>query len=418
MKVRTIAAAALMSFSAAATALDTLDEYFWPETGRFPAYPAERDERTVRFSVFGGYERDNNPFRLSDTVPPPTGFTQKSDTLLRYGAGLRVDVPQSRQRFILDLQVENRDYNTFNVLDHTEYRGLGQWRWQAGNQWSGDVGYSKRRFLGAPESIQAAIKDMVTEDRFFANAGYLITPSYRVRGGAEYLKWDHDEPTRVGLDARIWSYVAGLDYLTAAGNSIGGQVRYSEGDYPNRQAIAPGTLVVNDYQETETSLVVHWILTGKSTLDLRAGYTKREHDQVAQRDFDGFTGRASADWFVGAKTLLNFALWREVRSTEDVSASYIVSEGWSIGPAWAPTVKTILQLRYLDEEQDYRGDPSLALGAPQREDHFRGIFGSAGYQPIRNFYVAVTAQYGGRDSNIVGRGYNYTAYGINARYRF
>src|SRR5690606_21074763 len=103
---------------------------------------------------------------------------------------------------------------------------------------------------------------------------------------------------------------------------------------------------------TETSLVARWAATGKSTFEARAGYTRREHDQVPQRDFDGFTGRLDWDWFIANKTLLNVAIWRQLNSLELADAAYAVTEGWGLGPAWAPTVKLVFQARYFDEDRD------------------------------------------------------------------
>ncbi len=420
MKRKTITALVLLCVPATGFALDTLDTIRWPDEGRFPAYSLEPDERKVRLFVFGDVDRDSNPFRLSDTANTQAtlGTTEKSDTVVRAGVGLKADLPVSRQRLLFDLRGEQNDYRRFDLLDHFAYRGSGTWRWQAGNQWSGEIGASKRRFLANLAELQRPIKDLVTEDRAFAGAGFLVTPRWKVRGMLDWTKWDHGEPTRQTLDARVVGGTIGLDYVTPPGNFVGGQVRYSEGDYPNRQLVA-GNLVSNQYQEVESSAVLHWVVTGKSTFDARLGYTSRRHDEVPQRDFDGATGRLNYDWFIAAKTLLNFSVWRELRSAEDISASYVVSKGWGLGPAWAPTSKLVFQAKYLREDRDYRGDPNfVASGAPPRDDTFRGVSLTAGYAPRRNLQFSLGAERGQRESNIVGVDYDYTAVSANARVSF
>jgi exopolysaccharide biosynthesis operon protein EpsL len=420
MKVKRFAAAVvMMCLSATTSALETLDEIYWPETGRFPAYPAERDDRPVRFFVQGGIDHDSNVFRLSDTTNPVAvlGTTAKSDTIYRAGAGLRADVLSGRQRFLVDVLAEYNDYDRFSLLDHTSYRASATWRWVVGNQWSGDLGYRRRRFLSEFGDLQARIKDMITEDRFYVSGGYLVTPRWRVRGAMDWYRYDHDNPTRIASDSRVWAGTAGLDYVTPAGNSVGGQIRYSEGEYPNRQAVG-AALILNDFEETETSVVVRWMATGKSTLTARAGYTQREHSQVPQRDFDGFTGRLNYDWFVAPKTLLNFAIWREIRSIESADASYALTTGWGIGPTWAPTEKIVLQARYYDEDRDYEGNPGLAVaGTPQRDDNIKGVSLTAGWTPRRNLQFSIGVERGDRSSNLFG-GYDYTLYSANARLRF
>ena len=412
---RTLIAAALLCCASGAAALETLDDIYWPETGKFPAYPLEPDHRTVVFSLFGGYDRDSNPFRLSATDPTPG---PRSDVITRAGAGIRAELPSGRQRFVLEARGQISEYSRFDLLDHTAYGAGATWRWAIGNQWSGEAGYARKRFLGSLEDIQAPVKDMITEDRAFISAGYLVTPRWRIRGALDATRWNHDGSTRAELDARIYSGTAGLDYVTPANNSIGGQVKVSEGEYPNQQAVGAG-LVVNDYREIEASLVARWIVTGKSTLDARAGYTKREHDQVPERDFDGFTGRLGLDWFVAAKTLLNFAAWREVQSTDDASASYVLSQGWSVGPAWAPTIKLVFQGRYLRETREFKGEPALVIvGGVPREDSFDGFSLTAGYTPVRNIHLSIGAEWGDRTSNIIGRDFDYRLISANARIRF
>jgi exopolysaccharide biosynthesis operon protein EpsL len=324
----------------------------------------------------------------------------------------------SRQRILLDAQIEHQEFDRFSILNHDPYRLGAAWKWVAGPQWSGDIGYSRRRYLANLGEIQAPIKDLITEDRAFASAGYMVTPRWRVRGAADWTEWDHSDPTRITLDNRTTSVTAGLDYVTPPGNSVGGQVKYSEGEFPNQQVVA-GSFVDNRFKEWETSAVAHWAVTGKSVLDARLGYTSREHDQVPQRDFDGATGRLSYDWFVGPKTPLNFSLWREIQSVAEVSASYVLNTGWSIGPSWAPTEKLVFHAKYLREDRDYRGDPGFILtGGPQREDTLKGISLAAGYAPRRNIELAVSVVRGDRDSNVFGRDYDYTTVAANAKFKF
>jgi exopolysaccharide biosynthesis operon protein EpsL len=414
MLKKALITASLLCCASGAAALETLDDIYWPETGKFPAYPYEPDPRTVVFSLFGGYDHDSNPFRVSSSaVPGP-----QSDSIYRAGAGIRAEIPSGRQRFVLEARGQYNKYDRFDLLDHTSYGAGATWRWAVGNQWSGEAGYTRKRVLGGFEDVQAPIKDMIVEDRAFVSAGYLVTPRWRVRGAFDFTKWNHDDPTRSELDARIVSGTAGLDYVTPANNHVGGQIKVSEGEYPNQQAVG-AALVTNDYREIEASMVMRWIVTGKSTLDARAGYTRREHDELAQRDFDGFTGRLGLDWFVANKTLLNFAVWREIQSTDDASASYVLSEGWSVGPAWAPTVKLVFQARYLRENRDFRGDPALVIvgGAP-REDSFDGFSVVAGYTPVRNVHLSLGAEWGDRTSNIFLRDFEYRLISANARIRF
>lgn len=427
--LKKIGIAVMMGLPAMAAGFETTQDIVWPEEGNYPAYPREPDERPVRFSVSGGYYYDDNVFRLSDGAPLPAGVTEKSDNIYRLGVGMRADLPISRQRLLIDARIDNYTFDRYSELDHVDYLAGVAWRWVAGQRLSGDVGYNRRRYLGDLGEIQAPVRDLITQDRAFARAGFRVTPRWRVRGGLEWVKYDHGDASRSTLDLETNSYTIGLDYVTPANNSVGAQFRYIQGDYPNRQTFG-GVPVVNDFDEYETSAVLHWILTGKSVFDARLGYTKREHDQVPERDFDGFTGRLTLSWEAGAKTLIAGSAWREIRSVEELgtleqaAASYVLSTGASIGPSWAPTSKLVFELKAVYEKRQYEGDPGPAFnvfpGAPgvQREDTFNGLRVAAGYTPRRNLRFSLAAERGDRDSNIQFRDYDYTRISANARFQF
>jgi hypothetical protein len=298
--VKKMGIAALLCLPAVASGLETTEDLLWPGDGKFLGYPQETEPRPIQFSVSGGLYHDSNVFRLSDGAPSPAGVTSRSDTIYRVGLGLKADLPVSRQHLLLNANINSYSYDRYSQLDNVAYDAGAAWRWQAGSRLSGDVGYRRQRYLGDLGEVQATIKDQVTQDRFYATAGYLMTPRWRVRGAADWYKWDHSDVARNVLDLRVSSTTVGLDYITPANNSIGGQFKYSHGDYPNPQ-VFNGTAVSNDYDEYETSAVLHWVLTGKSTLFARLGYTKREHDEVTARDFGGGTGRVSLDWTPGAR---------------------------------------------------------------------------------------------------------------------
>lgn len=433
--LRTIGVAAFLCVPVVASALETTEDLLWPADGRFTGYPRESDPRPVQFSVSGGLYHDSNVFRLSDNAPLPAGAS-KSDTIYRVGLGLKANLPISRQHLLLDAKIDNYTYDRNSQLDNFAYRAGAAWRWQVGSPLSGDIGYTRQRYLGDLGEVQASVRDMITQDRFYATAGYLVTPRWRVRGGVDWTKWDHSEVTRDTLDLRVASTTVGLDYITPANNSIGGQFKYSHGNYANRQVFA-GSAISNDYDEYETSAVLHWVLTGKSEFNARLGYTKREHDEVTARDFGGGTGRLSLDWAPGGKTLINASVWREIYSVEErgtlgeggleqAAASYVISSGASIGPTWAPTVKLVFQGKLVHEKRKYEGDPGIVfgvapvVGAPgaHREDTFNGLRLSAGYTPIRALRLSLSAEHGKRDSNAFLRDYDYNLISANARFQF
>jgi exopolysaccharide biosynthesis operon protein EpsL len=449
MRAHPIAASVLVLLAplAAAQTMSTTDQIIWPETGTFAAYPAERlDGRIWRPFVYGALHWDDNIFRFS------TGA--RSEMVRRLGAGIRAEIPISLQRVLLEASIEDNAFDDFDHLDYVGHRLSGIWRWQVGRQLSGDVGGTTRKVLGGYGDVASTARNLVTENRAFASAGYMVTPRWRVRGAFDASDVEHSDPARDALETQTTSTTVGLDYMTPGNSSVGGQVRFTRGESPT-QLLAPALLVNNDYDQTETSLVGRWVITAKTALEGRVGYTRREHDQLSGRDYKGTTGRLRLDWGATPKTHLTASAWREVQPfqtvlstvvvgtpsagtlgapqgefagpgaspgqvfTAESVASYVVAKGVSLGPVWAPTEKIVAQARVLHEKQDFQGDPGIALALnPRREDTYRAWGLSLGYTPIRALQVALGFESGKRTSNIAGRDYDFETVTLSGRFSF
>jgi exopolysaccharide biosynthesis operon protein EpsL len=463
MRAKPLAALALLSLApvlvppASAQSIPSTDEVMWPQTGRFAAYPPDRlQARGLRFFVHGALHRDSNIFRLADDANTQAllGTSERSDTVRRLGAGVRADIPISLQHLSLEASVEDNDFERFDQLDYVGHRLSGVWRWQVGSQLRGDVGAQTRKTLGGYGDVQDNARNLVTENRAFASAGYMLTPRWRVRGGLHIGRIEHDNPARAAQESRTTTTTLGVDYVTPAASSVGAQVRFTNGEAPSRQIVG-ATPVNNDYDQVQTSLVARWLLTPKTSVDGRLGYTRRTHDQLPGRDFKGATGRIGMDWAATPKTHLNAAAWREVQpfrtvietttmsivappgvatapgefagpapqpvenTTAETVATYMLAQGFSVGPSWAPTEKLVVQARLLYEKQDFKGDPGVVLAVnPRREETFRGMSLAFGYAPLRSLLLALAFQSGQRDSNVALRGYDFNTVTLSGRFTF
>jgi len=428
----TAVAVAFCAAPAVSQAYMTTDDLIWPDSGAYPAYPAPApDGHVVHAWVSGGYYHDDNLFRLSGSVNPVPllGRSDKSDNITRLGLGLKADVPVSRQHLVLEAQMDSYHYDHFSLLNNTAYSASGTWQWQYGNDWNGTAGIGSRRFLGGFGELQAPAKDMVTETHTYGSAAYALTARYKLRGALDYYNYSHDLPGANILDNDVTSGTVGVDYVTPELNSLGLQIKYSDGNYQNSQLVG-ATLVDNRYNETETSAVAHWVVSGKSTIDARLGYTSRKHKAIAARDFGGATGSLNYTLQVGSKTALIASAYRELKAYEalpgsfaptygDFTAAYVLSNGLSFGPRWAPTATIVLQAQFLYEKRDFKGDPSTTLlGTPEREDTYRGTQLSVGYRPIPRAQLSLSWEHGNRSSNLFGRDFIFNAWYANAKYTF
>lgn len=325
MRAKPLTALIALLFAPAAFAqsISGTEEIIWPESGAFIAYPAPpADGRVWRFSLLGAWHHNNNIFRLSDSANAQAllGSSDRSDSVRRLGAGVRADIPISRQVLSLEAEVNDNDFDRYDQLDYVGHRLNGLWRWRAGSRLAGDLGAGTRKVLGGFGDAQSGSRNLVTQNEAFVSAGYLLTPRWRMRGAFDVSDLQHSSAARAAAETRTASTLLGLDYVTPATSSLGGQVRYTNGETPNPQTLGAAT-INNDYKQVETSLVAHWAPTGKTTLDGRAGYTERNYEQLSGRDFKGFTASVNANWAPSAKTLLGIALWRDVRAFQSVLES-------------------------------------------------------------------------------------------------
>lgn len=400
-----------MMAPAVALAFETVDTLPWPSLGRFPAYPRE-EAQPYDIWLQGGVMHDDNVLRRE------TG--EQSDNVSRLGAGLRWERRiVGRQSLRLEARGDYYFFDRFDELNHLAYLLNGAWVWEVGNRLSGTVGFGRERRLADLAEIQDPIRDMITTTRVFATAGYLVTPRIRVRAGVTGARGDSS--TRAEADTRTTSVALGADYVSGLGNTVGLEYRQAEGDAPTTQRIDPlGLFVNNDFDEREVALVATYRIGERLRSEGRIGRTEREYSELPGRDFSGTTGRLSLEWFPGNKTGIEIEAYREPRSIVDIAASHVLVEGIAIGPNWAPTPKLVFSARLVREDRKFEGDPLLVLaaGEPLRDDQLSGIRFGVGWEPLRHWQFSFSYDHGERDSNIVGRGYEFNAFTANVAWRY
>lgn len=404
------AAGVLLLSPLAASAFEAVDALTPSSSGRFLAYPSEPVAPYELWAQFG-MQYDTNVLRRT------TG--DNDETLARLGVGGRWDQRVvGRQRLHLVGQIDGFLFNTFSELDNVGYYGLGEWRYELGNDLAGAIGLSRRKFQAGLAQIQRAIKDPITQQSYYANGRYRIGPHLGVRGGVEFV--DYSRPTRAASETETLVGTAGIEYVTNLGNLIGLEVRQGRGDAPVNELVDPlGQFVDNDFRQRDVAVVSAWQMTPQIRFAGNVGRTNRTYSQLPGRDFDGTTHRLGLHWAVTPRTNFEFEHSRHVSSIIDVGAGHVVIKGYSFGPSWALTAKTNLSARFLRQHLEYGGDPFVALGvAPQREELVRTVRLGAYWEYTRKVHVTAAFENGNRESNILGRNYRFNAYTANVKYFF
>jgi exopolysaccharide biosynthesis operon protein EpsL len=360
-----------------------------------------RSDDPLRLIARYAVTRDSNPLRVSKDADTQTdlGTSNTGDTIHRAEAGAELDLRLSQQHINAKASASQNKFNRFTTLDYTGHDVQAKWDGRAAQRWSGDAGYGNSRSLDSFSELHRPQRNLLTEQKVFANAAYQVHPSWSIRGGVARHDLKHSDATQSVFD-RTEDYAdLNLIHLNKANNSTGVQVRTTSGRLPERE-LTPGTLVNNNYRQNELNAVVDWNYSGKTRLQGRVGYVKRNYRELPARDFAGAAGRVSVAWTPAAKSELSLSLWREVDAVEDFISTYAVSKGVSLAPTWNATAKISVQGFYSYQYRDHVGNAGLtANDSDQRKDKLKSAGISVVYRPTQKTELGLAYQNENRDSN-------------------
>lgn len=397
--------------------------------GLFISLPAAAKEGdTFRPTISYARYFDSNLFRLAENestaviendVPTLVTRDSASDQYGVLSAGLNVDWKPGRQQVIASASKNQVRFSRYTSLDYDGSDYKLQWNWRLGNYWTGRVGATEAVTQTSFTDWNAvtAVNNQVTRENRFASAEWQFHPRWSVGLGTDAATVTNSTSERMLLDYENTSVTATLGYATPKGSKLRGQWRRVEGEYPNRSA---SLYTDRAYTQSEYNFLVDWNTTGKLIAHGKIGYVQRENDSVSQRNFSGLAGRLSADYYPTGKTMLNWALYREIANSDDISASYQLNTGTSLGAAWLATSKITLRANATLENRSFDGDTGIPLspGAIRRdEDTLSGSL-SLSYAPVRPVTIDLGLQAGRRDSNIPSNDYTFKMLYVSLRADF
>ncbi|HZE60992.1 MAG TPA: outer membrane beta-barrel protein [Burkholderiales bacterium] len=400
----------LLATPICAFAFEAVDVLTPADSGVYPAYPSEPLPPYGLWGQFG-MMYDSNILRLT------TG--DNHELVTRLGIGGRWDQRVvGRQSLHAEGRVDSYVYNQFGELDNVAYGGLAEWRYEVGNDLSGAIGVSRRKFQANLSEIQRAVYDPITETQFSANGRYVVGPHLGVRGGAAFI--DYVRPSRADSNTKTTIVTGGIDWVTSLGNVLGVEAAHAHGNAPVDQLVDPlGIFVANNYTQRDVGVLATILVSPTMRFAGRYGKTHREYTELPGRDFDGPTWDAFFQWLPGNKTMFTVETEKHISSIIEIGASHVVVTGFAFGPGWAPTAKLNFQARFLKQHQVFEGDPEAQLGlAPLREEYIRGYRLGAYWEMSRQVHFQFSIDHGERESNILGRNYTYNAGIANVRYVF
>ncbi|MGE5466528.1 MAG: XrtB/PEP-CTERM-associated polysaccharide biosynthesis outer membrane protein EpsL [Ignavibacteria bacterium] len=357
-----------------------------------------------RLQVIAGetVTHDSNVFRLSQSADPNAvlGSPQRGDTWYDTTLGFRVDAPISRQRIQAGMSWSALRYDHFKSLNHTDRNGNVNWLWQAGNQWSGLLGYNETHTIASFTNFTGPTPNPLTTKTLSATANFLIDPHWELQAIGSEMRQRNGLAARQANDIDLTSVQVGANYISTASNRIGVNVRQDDGRHPNLESVG-AFQVNNNYVQRSMGAMTDWTVTAKSHVAARVDYLRRDYDQFSNRDFSGVTFHAGYDWLATAKTSVSLIALREISASEDVQTGFVVVRGIALTPSYAFSEKLRATASLSSNIRDYKGDPGLATPTSfaGRVDHVHAASLSLTYQPMRTLTLLLSGQRETRSSN-------------------
>jgi hypothetical protein len=238
--------------------------------------------------------------------------------------------------------------------------------------------------------------NIITFNNPFANFNYAWHPRWKVRAGLSWQDITNSASQWAGNDQEYVTALVGLNYATPSNNSLGLEYSFTDAKYPNRQLDA-SALIDNKYQQHSINALLTWKITEKTSLNGKAGYIIMLYPDYSQRDYSGETYDLTLNWVPTAKISVGLSAWRGLGMWADVTASYVVAEGFSVSPMWRASPKLALTAKFSRLTYDYTGD-QINVGTPTRQDTVLNGQVSLVYTPVPNAEITLGYLAGKRDT--------------------
>lgn len=348
---------------------------------------------------------------------------QMSDMFLSGRAGLRVNYPVSRQIIKLRANVSRNDYQTYNRLDHTAYDFGADLDWDLGSKWDGVVGYDERLALGSFADQRLGLgneRNLRTLRNAYGGANYAITPDMKFRTNVNLFRLENSVPSFSAGNREDLVYAVGLRrYSKGKDDFLGVNLAYTDGKFPDREEFTPGTFIDNSYKQYRLSGDVDYTYSGLTRFEADWGYTSRQHDVLPQRNFDGLTGRLTVRYGLTRRTSFNAAVFREIGAFDDVTTTFIVTQGYSVGARHQLTGRVALSANYIFRNRRFTGDPGFIVAQiPARDEDIQLASVSATWEVRRNVSANASLAYTTREANRPFGAFNVTTLSVGGTLLF
>lgn len=320
-------------------------------------------------------------------------------------------------------------YNNLDVLDYDGHNAFASWKWQVGNDLSGQLRYTSRRFLQGFGDFRTVTpnKNLIDAESLRFDAAYSVDAYWALFGSLYQGSTRNQLRVRQGSDSDVDRVEAGVRYKTRGDTVFELLGRDTQGDYPKRLA---GLNVTNSFSQKDLEARVRWQPVGHSRLSATIGQSNRKHDEVPERDYEDVYGRVSWEWQPTGHLAVNFLAERQISALDDLLSSYFRTTTYSIAPTWQPTGKLRVDGRLQWVSRDGNGNtffsqlpPSVQAqlgidGASVRQEDITTYSLGATWSIQRNLSANAELRHDSRDSSNQFYQYRVRSVSMSLQYLF
>jgi hypothetical protein len=386
----------LLAFCASAYAAEP------PDFRMSPDAPITRDSpNSFEFLIADQFNYDDNIYRLPSSVD----VTSLAGPSATRADGFNSVTLGGNGRWFSDIQAVSLNFraddNRFihnDSLDNVSGKGNLEWDWRLGNYWGGQVGVNYLRALADPANTGFYARDVVQREDYFGSVRLQLGPQWALYGGFIGANTTQTAVQEQPFDFRSNAGNAGIEFATSSSNTVSLDYRYTSAVFP-QQFNLNGAAFSSDYKEQTARVLIKYVFSAATELDVSGGYLKRDYPESSFANFSGDIWRASLQWQPTDQLQWILMGWRQLTAYIDAESDYFVSKGVSLTPTWIATQTLKLSLTVSRENHDYIGASPSTITLDSRSDKLTSAKVGLIYAPKDTLLFNVTGRYDKRDSN-------------------
>jgi exopolysaccharide biosynthesis operon protein EpsL len=363
---------------------------------------------------------DTNLFRVPNGTDISTLIgpnATKQDLITSPSGGLDGQWGIGRQTINFALNVQDNRFSNNSNLNNVATTDKVGWNWGIGDVLTGEVGVQYLQALAGFVNANTYTRNIYSQTNYFAAGRYQLGPHWAVYGGVLESVFGLNQSTSKGNNSRSKSVDMGVDYTTDVQTTFGLDYRYTDARFPNAIALSQTTFDP-DFREDRVRFLYKQMLSEKTTIDVNAGFLKRNYSNSVIDSFSGPIWRASLGWQPTGKTQLIVATWRNLQAYLTDQTNYYRSTGASISPQWSATDKISMSFSVSREDQSYIGTSPIALNQSARKDTVNAQLATLSYIPTRALSFNLSYRREQRSSNQPLRTYTDGLTSANVKFAF